>query len=93
MQRFLREVGDLNCSLKKIRLEQNISQLELAKRSGVHRTQINRYESGVNIPSARNLQKLASALNVPVGELLEDETSSAAAPVSGGRLNPRGSRA
>ena len=76
-------------SLKRIRLEQNLSQLELARRSGVHRTQINRYESGVNTPSAKNLQKLAAALNVTMDQLLEEESSSSAAPGSYGRLDPR----
>ena len=59
------------CGLKRIRLEKNLSQLELAKRSGVHRTQINRYEAGVNTPCARNLQRLAAALDVSMDDLLE----------------------
>lgn len=63
--------------LKKSRTDRAFSQGELAKRVGVHYTQIGRYENKGAQPSADILAKLASALGVSVdflmGGSLEDQ--------------------
>ena len=52
--------------LKKIRAERNISQLQLAKLSGVSNVQIAKYEKNKAVPTPQVVQKLASALEVSV---------------------------
>ena len=56
--------------LKKSRTERSLSQGELAKRVGVHYTQIGRYENKGAQPSADILAKLATALGVSVDFLM-----------------------
>jgi len=48
-----------------------ISQGELARRSGLHRTYISDLERGARNPSIENIEKLAQALDVPVAKLFE----------------------
>ena len=56
-------------TLRRLRLEQFLSQAELARRSGVHALTITRLESGRTAPSTRTVRALAEALGVPPGEL------------------------
>ncbi len=48
-----------------------ISQGELAKRSGLHRTYVSDLERGARNPSIENIEKLAQALQVSVVKLFE----------------------
>jgi transcriptional regulator with XRE-family HTH domain len=48
------------------RVEQNISQTELGDKLGVSFQQVQKYEKGVNRVGAARLQKIATALDVPV---------------------------
>jgi len=57
--------------LKEIRLTQNLSQQELAKKAGVGQSTIHYIESGVKSPTFKVLEKLAAALGVSVAELIE----------------------
>ena len=50
--------------LRQKRLDAGISQRALAEKSGLHRTEINRIESGRHIPLYDNIKKIADALNV-----------------------------
>ena len=50
--------------LKDERLEQNLSQAELAKQAGIDRSTLTCYELGLRKPPIDVLQKLAKALNV-----------------------------
>ena len=59
--------------LRRIRKSRGYSQAKLSKLSKVHRTLISRYETGEVVPSLITLQKLASALEVPLEVLLEKE--------------------
>lgn len=58
--------------LQEIREEKHLSQTELSRRAGVHRTMINRYEHGKSNPSLAAAKKIAAALEVPIGDLLEE---------------------
>jgi transcriptional regulator with XRE-family HTH domain len=63
--------------LKALRKQKNWAQKELAAQVDVRFQQLNKYESGLNIPPAEMLVKLADALGVSVdflltGNLVED---------------------
>lgn len=55
--------------LRKLRLEQKLTQEQLAEKSGMHFTYIGQIERGIRNPSLINLFKLAKALKVPASEL------------------------
>ena len=57
--------------LKKLRAARDMSQADLAERSGVSREYIARLETGHHDPSLSTLVKLAKALKVKPGKLLE----------------------
>jgi transcriptional regulator with XRE-family HTH domain len=61
----------LSMRLKRLRVGRQMSQEDLAKRAGLSREYIGRLETGHHDPSLSTLQKLAKALKVKVGELLE----------------------
>jgi transcriptional regulator with XRE-family HTH domain len=56
-------------NLRRLRLEQFVSQAELARRAGVHALTITRLEGGTTAPSTRTVRALAEALNVEPREL------------------------
>ncbi|WP_422080530.1 helix-turn-helix domain-containing protein [Ulvibacterium sp.] len=53
--------------LRKLRLENNLTQVTLGKISGVSNVQIGRYEKGLSKPTAKTLAKLARALDIDPG--------------------------
>jgi len=55
----------------------NISQEELAYRSGLHRTYIGMVERAERSISLQNAKRIADALNVKLDNLLDDENDSA----------------
>ncbi len=57
--------------LKRLRAERKMSQAGLAEKSGLSREYIARLELGQQDPTLGTLQRLAKALKVKVGELLE----------------------
>jgi transcriptional regulator with XRE-family HTH domain len=69
-QAFLRELG---ARIRQRREQQNLTQAQLGERCGLHRTFIGSVERGERNVSVLNLRTIASALRVPLGELLSDE--------------------
>ncbi|MDH7577144.1 MAG: helix-turn-helix transcriptional regulator [Bacillota bacterium] len=61
--------------LKNLRMEQNLSQQELAKRAGLGQSTIHYIETGYKSPTLKVLRKLAAALGVTVSELIGEETN------------------
>jgi transcriptional regulator with XRE-family HTH domain len=57
--------------LQRVRTRRKLTQLQLAKKVGVHKITISRLERGERQPSMNLLQRLAKALGVPVTALLE----------------------
>ena len=63
----------LGQKLRKLRKEQNLTQLELAQQVGITNGQVSTIERGVSSPSLSTLHRIARALNVPMQEFFEDE--------------------
>ncbi len=60
--------------IKKCRNAIKLSQKELGERLGVSQAMIAQYESGKRIPKLETIDKIASALNVPIAQIKEDIT-------------------
>jgi len=64
-------VGDLGSNLRDARKRLGLTQEEVAERSGVHPTEVSRIEAGKRDPRTSTLLRLARALEVRPGELLD----------------------
>jgi transcriptional regulator with XRE-family HTH domain len=62
----------LGLNLKRLREEQGFSQESFADHCGLHRTYISGIERGVRNPTVIILDKIARALKVPAGQLLDE---------------------
>ena len=66
---------DFGEKLKAARLSLNLSQSELAEKTGISERSLYTYEQTGTMPRSGNIRKLAEVLNVSVGYLMdEDET-------------------
>lgn len=70
MDRTHRIDVDFSKQFEKAMIERNISPTELARKSGVQRSQIYRYLAAEIAPTTNNIRKLAAALNVTTDYLL-----------------------
>ena len=57
--------------IRRFREKRELTQAALAKAAGITRVYVAKIEAGEKIPSIPTLRKLAKALKVKVGELLE----------------------
>jgi transcriptional regulator with XRE-family HTH domain len=64
-------VGDLGSNLRAARKKLGLTQEQVAERSGVHPTEVSRIEAGKRDPQVSTLRKLAAAVEVSPGELLD----------------------
>jgi transcriptional regulator with XRE-family HTH domain len=67
---FLKKIGK---RIRKLRLEESLSQEKLAFQSNLDRTYIGSVERGERNIAIINLNKIAKALNISVSKLLEIE--------------------
>lgn len=58
-------------NLRSLRLEKGLSQEAFADEAGLHRTYVSDLERGFRNPTITVVEKVASALNVSVGRLLD----------------------
>mgnify|MGYP001574007720 CR=1 FL=1 len=65
-----KEVRKFGKQIREIRLKKNLSQGDVARILGVHRTYISGLERGKRNPSLRTVQKIAKALNISPKELV-----------------------
>jgi|SRR5271156_4091169 len=63
-------IGD---KLKSLRVQKNLSQGDIEKRSGLLRCYISRIENAHTVPSVETLEKMARALEVPMYRLFTDD--------------------
>lgn len=68
---LLQSGGEILNKIREARKKAGLSQVQLSELANVHRTIIARCEEGVNMPSFKTLCKIASALKVPVDELID----------------------
>jgi transcriptional regulator with XRE-family HTH domain len=61
----------LSGNMRRLRQVKNWSQEELAHQSGLHRTYISDLERGARNPTIEVVDKVAVALSVPCGDLLD----------------------
>jgi transcriptional regulator with XRE-family HTH domain len=61
----------LGMTIKRLRERRGLTQEALAKRAGIHRVYVAQIEAQTKVPSIATLEKLAKALNVKPGRLLE----------------------
>lgn len=59
---------DVGKRLTQLREKAGLSQYKLSKAAGIPQQSISRYESGYNIPTVTQLEKLCTALNVSLAE-------------------------
>jgi len=64
-------VGDLGTNLRAARERLGLTQEQVAQRSGVHATEVSRIESGKRDPQVSTLRRLADAVEIKAGQLLD----------------------
>jgi len=64
-------VADLGTNLREARERLGLTQEEVAQRSGVHATEVSRIEAGKRDPQVSTVRRLAKAVEVKPGKLLE----------------------
>jgi transcriptional regulator with XRE-family HTH domain len=65
----------VGASIRLLRKRRKMSQAELGKALGVTFQQVQKYENGKNRVGASRLHMVATALNVPIGELFDGATA------------------
>ena len=58
--------------LKRIRMQKNMTQVELAEMLGISRTAVSMWETGEALPRAETLKRLAKILGCTIDELLKN---------------------
>jgi len=64
---------NLGEAIKRIRREKGLSQGEMQKRTGILRSYLSRVENGHTVPSFATLQRLASAMEVSLGDFFPSD--------------------
>jgi transcriptional regulator with XRE-family HTH domain len=67
-------LGRISDNLRAARLRQRMSQEEVARRAGLHRTEIGKLENRERLPRIDSAVKLATALDIPVDQLVDGVT-------------------
>ena len=67
----------LSLNMRRLRQSKGWSQEEFAHQAGLHRTYVSDLERGARNPTITVVDRMAVALGVPVGALLDEQESSA----------------
>jgi len=67
----MHSVGNLGANLRAARKKLGLTQEQVADRSGVHATEVSRIEAGKRDPQVSTVERLARAVELRPGELLE----------------------
>lgn len=66
-----RDMASLGANLREARERLGLTQEQVAQRSGVHATEVSRIESDKRDPQVSTVRRLAKAVQVKPGQLLE----------------------
>ncbi len=66
---------NIGTTIRGYRLQKAMSQGDIEKRTGLLRCYLSRVENGHTVPSLDTLQKIASALDIPMSQFFSDEPS------------------
>lgn len=69
-------MGALGTNLREARERLGLTQEEVAHRSGVHATEVSRIEAGKRDPKVSTLERLAKAVEMKPGRLLDQRPDS-----------------
>jgi len=69
MKKLAKQLGN---SLKRIRIQKNMTQGDIVRATGLDRGYVSSLESGKRNPTLANIERIAKALGVPAKELLND---------------------
>lgn len=58
--------------MKKYRIENSMTQRELAKKLAISQNAVSQYESGKRHPSVKRLSRIASAMNCSVSDIVSE---------------------
>lgn len=64
-------MGNLGANLRAARTKLGLTQEQVAERSGVHATEVSRIEAGKRDPQVSTVERLALAVELRPGELLD----------------------
>ena len=65
---------NIGATIRDFRLQRNMSQGDIEKRTGLLRCYLSRVENGHTVPSLETLQKIARALDLQLSEFFAEET-------------------
>jgi transcriptional regulator with XRE-family HTH domain len=60
-------------TIRNFRLQKGMSQGDIEKRTGLLRCYLSRVENGHTVPSIETLQKIASALELPLSQMFDEQ--------------------
>ncbi|MCK4947831.1 MAG: helix-turn-helix transcriptional regulator [Candidatus Aureabacteria bacterium] len=66
------DIKKLGKRIKLARIEQDLTQTQLARKIGAKQKSISHYETGASLPSLETLVKIANALKKPAGYFLDE---------------------
>lgn len=64
---------EIGTTIRSFRLERNLSQGDIEKRTGLLRCYLSRVENGHTVPSLETLTKIAQALEIPLSQFFADK--------------------
>jgi len=64
---------NIGATIRDFRLQRNMSQGDIEKRTGLLRCYLSRVENGHTVPSLETLQKIAGSLEMPLSQFFSDE--------------------
>jgi transcriptional regulator with XRE-family HTH domain len=64
---------NIGATIREFRLQRNMSQGDIEKRTGLLRCYLSRVENGHTVPSLETLQKIAASLEMPLSQFFSDE--------------------
>lgn len=66
---------NIGVTIRSFRLQRGMSQGDIEKRTGLLRCYLSRVENGHTVPSLDTLQKIASALELPLSQFFAEDTT------------------